>query len=37
MFSPYRPRDYRGLIDEFLAGQERDKKLKMNGHYQGQS
>ncbi|CAG8960046.1 hypothetical protein HYFRA_00013234 [Hymenoscyphus fraxineus] len=32
MFSPYRPRDYRGLIDEFLAAQERDGKVKLNGH-----
>ncbi len=28
MFTPYRPRDYRGLIDEFLEVEERRARLK---------
>jgi hypothetical protein len=32
MFAPYRPSDYRGLIDEFLVAQEKKNQLKVNGN-----
>ena len=35
MFAPYRPSDYRGLIDEFLEAEARRKGSEANGHVYG--